>query len=33
MPKQTFEVKNVKCGGCANSLKKALSCLIGKMDK
>ncbi|MDQ7084029.1 MAG: cation transporter [Sulfurovum sp.] len=22
--KQTFEVKNVKCGGCANTLKKAL---------
>jgi len=22
--KQTFQVKNVKCGGCANTLKKAL---------
>jgi len=22
--KQTFEVKNVKCGGCAGTLKKSL---------
>ena len=22
--KQTFQVQNVKCGGCANTLKKAL---------
>jgi copper chaperone CopZ len=30
--KQTFEVVNVKCGGCANTLKKALKEDFGEVE-
>ena len=30
--KQTFEVQNVKCGGCASTLKKALSGDFGEVE-
>ena len=30
--KQTFEVQNVKCGGCANTLKKALKDDFGDVE-
>ena len=30
--KQTFEVKNVKCGGCAGTLKKALLEEYGEVE-
>lgn len=30
--KQTFEVKNVKCGGCANTLKKSLLEDFGEVE-
>ncbi len=30
--KQIFEVENVKCGGCANTLKKALSEDYGEVE-
>ena len=30
--KQIFQVKNVKCGGCANTLKKSLLDEFGKID-
>ncbi len=30
--KQTFEVENVKCGGCANTLKKALKDDFGDVE-
>ncbi|CAI8220520.1 MAG: Uncharacterised protein [Arcobacter lacus] len=30
--KQTFEVLNVKCGGCANTLKKSLKEEFGDVD-
>lgn len=30
--KQTFEVKNVKCGGCANTLKKSLLDEFGEVE-
>ncbi len=30
--KQTFEVQNVKCGGCANTLKKALLDEFGEVE-
>ena len=30
--KQTFEVKNVKCGGCAGTLKKALAQDFGEVE-
>jgi copper chaperone CopZ len=30
--KEIFEVKNVKCGGCANSLKKALLAEFGEVE-
>lgn len=30
--KQTFEVENVKCGGCANTLKKALKDEFGEVE-
>lgn len=30
--KQTFEVINVKCGGCANTLKKALQDEFGEVE-
>jgi len=30
--KQTFEVKNVKCGGCANTLKKSLLEEFGEVE-
>ena len=29
--KQTFQVKNVKCGGCAGTLKKALLDVFGEV--
>lgn len=29
---QTFEVKNVKCGGCANTLKKSLLEDFGEVE-
>ncbi len=29
---QSFEVRNVKCGGCANTLKKALLEEFGEVD-
>ena len=29
---QTFEVKNVKCGGCANTLKKSLFQEFGEVE-
>lgn len=30
--KQTFEVLNVKCGGCANTLKKSLKDDFGEVE-
>jgi copper chaperone CopZ len=30
--KQKFEVENVKCGGCANTLKKALKDDFGEVE-
>jgi len=30
--KQTFQVQNVKCGGCANTLKKALKDDFGEVE-
>ncbi len=30
--KQSFEVRNVKCGGCANTLKKALLKEFGEVE-
>ncbi len=30
--KQIFQVKNVKCGGCANTLKKSLLDEFGEVD-
>ena len=30
--KQTFEVKNVKCGGCASTLKKSLLEEFGEVE-
>jgi len=30
--KKTFEVENVKCGGCANTLKKALNEDFGEVE-
>ncbi len=30
--KQSFEVHNVKCGGCANTLKKALKEEFGEVE-
>lgn len=30
--KQTFEVKNVKCGGCAGTLKKSLLDEFGEVE-
>lgn len=30
--KQTFQVENVKCGGCANTLKKALFEEFGEVE-
>ena len=30
--KQTFEVKNVKCGGCAGTLKKSLLEVFGEVE-
>jgi len=30
--KQTFEVENVKCGGCANTLKTKLKNSFGKIE-
>ena len=30
--KQTFQVKNVKCGGCAGTLKKALLEEFGEVE-
>ena len=30
--KQTFEVENVKCGGCANTLKKVLMDDYGEVE-
>lgn len=30
--KQTFEVKNVKCGGCASTLKKSLLDNFGEVE-
>ncbi len=30
--KQTFEVLNVKCGGCANTLKKSLKEEFGEVE-
>ncbi len=30
--KQTFQVQNVKCGGCANTLKKALKDDFGDVE-
>jgi len=30
--KQTFEVENVKCGGCANTLKTKLKDTFGNVD-
>ena len=30
--KQTFEVLNVKCGGCANTLKKSLKDEFGEVE-
>ena len=30
--KKTYEVKNVKCGGCANTLKKALLEEFGEVE-
>ena len=30
--KQTFEVLNVKCGGCANTLKKSLKDEYGEVE-
>jgi copper chaperone CopZ len=30
--KKTFQVKNVKCGGCAGTLTKALSDAFGEVD-
>ncbi|RUM75232.1 MAG: heavy metal transporter [Sulfurovum sp.] len=30
--KKIFEVKNVKCGGCANTLKKSLLDEFGEVD-
>jgi len=30
--KQVFEVKNIKCGGCANTLKKALLEEFGEVN-
>ena len=30
--KQTFEVKNVKCGGCAGTLKKSLLEVFGEIE-
>lgn len=30
--KQTYEVINVKCGGCANTLKKALKDEFGEVE-
>lgn len=30
--KQTFEVINVKCGGCASTLKKSLAKAFGEVD-
>ena len=30
--KQTFEVLNVKCGGCANTLKKSLKDEFGEIE-
>ncbi len=30
--KQTFEVLNVKCGGCANTLKKSLQESFGEVE-
>lgn len=30
--KQTFIVQNVKCGGCANTLKKALKDEYGEVE-
>jgi len=32
MMKQTFEVENVKCGGCANTLKTKLKDTFGNVD-
>jgi len=32
MMKQTFEVKNVKCGGCAGTLKKSLLEEFGEVE-
>ena len=30
--KQTFEVKNVKCGGCVGTLKKSLLEIFGEVE-
>jgi copper chaperone CopZ len=30
--KQTFKVENVKCGGCANTLKKKLLNRFGEVE-
>ena len=30
--KQTFEVENVKCGGCANTLKSKLKSTFGNVE-
>lgn len=30
--KQTFEILNVKCGGCANTLKKSLAEEFGEIE-
>jgi copper chaperone CopZ len=30
--KQTFQIENVKCGGCANTLKKALFEEFGEVE-
>ncbi|MCK9162357.1 MAG: heavy-metal-associated domain-containing protein [Arcobacter butzleri] len=32
MTKQSFEVNNVKCGGCANTLKKGLKSEFGEVE-
>lgn len=32
MTLQSFEVQNVKCGGCANTLKKALKDEFGEVE-
>jgi copper chaperone CopZ len=32
MPKSTFEVLNVKCGGCASTLKKKLQPVFGEVE-